>query len=602
MRTWILLGTGLLVLGLAGCSSTGSTATDLGDPGPDGTSDLDVLLDVADAAPDADDLPDVPEVPGDVLDASDTPWDFLEPWTPPVEAWSTCTEKDYVGGVTLHDKAAYYDWIVPRLHQVPATAPGHETWSGVFAIECDGDVPATVVPDADLPACRHPLSENTGLWTSLYVASQAFRYATTRDAESLNQLRRTLNGTYQMLQITGKAGLYTRDLRDPKLAPQQYCIEAEEPYASAATDNEKYARYIPPGEGMVGNQFVRVDTDGCFLTWDVTLNGGNGGWLKDTAHCTDTRFAGYCWQRNASKDEYAGHMFAAGIAAKLVDDPEVRALAVGILGAVGRHLVDNAFWINDYDGRKTRYGSAHAMSLDEMPGSNALMALAWIKEAAVATGDAGLTATYNDCLLQLSGELACIDQPMESPLDYREYLDSMGLAQGCDSNYDTISIAMLNYFNLIWYEADPALRAFYRDKFRANTKGPDSAGRDLWGESDPFKNLILVSTMEPGAYDAAEVKPMIAGAVCSLKRFPTDNILRAKDATGYAEWCQSARHGSLAAEPVPVDERCASVFVWWGDPNARVACGQNLKAAEPPASYLLPYWMGRYFGYIGADL
>jgi hypothetical protein len=155
---------------------------------------------------------------------------------------------------------------------------------------------------------------------------------------------------------------------------------------------------------------------------------------------------------------------------------------------------------------------------------------------------------------------------------------------------------------LIWFENDSVLRTFYRDKFRKNTKGPDGDGRDLWAEANPFMNMSLVSRMEPGQYDATEVKKMIEDSVCTMKRFPTDNIRRAKDATGYAEWCSSARHGSLAEAPVPVEERCSSIFEWWGDPNEREVCGADLRSAEPPAGYLLPYWMGRYFGFITADM
>lgn len=528
-------------------------------------------------------------------------WDYRETWTGPQEEWSACSGEDYLNGMFLKDKAAYYDWIVPKLHQVPANTPGHEEYSRVFNIECNADIPAQIVADDQLPACNFTLSENNGLWTSLYVASQAFRYAATGDAEALSQLRRTLNGTYQMLLITGKDGLYTRDFRDPNV-PGQYCIEDEAEYAGAPDDNGKYARYVPPDENMVGNQFVRIDEDGCFMDWDTSLNGGAGGWVKHTDNCTDPRFAGFCWQRNVSKDEYAGHMFAAGIVARLVDDAEVRQIALDILNKVGHFLVDSNFWINDFDGRDTRYGSAYAMSLDEIPGSNAIMALAWIKEAAVATQDEELLAVYNDCLLQLSGELECIDRPAERPKDYSEYLSDMGLALGCYSNYDTISIAELNYFNLIWFEQDPQLRAIYRDYFRSNTKGPDRDGRDLWAESNPFRNMILVSRMEPDDYDPVEVRGLIDDAVCSLKRFPTDNIRRAKDASGYEHWCDSDRHGSLAENPIPVNERCSSVFEWWGDPNEREVCSENLKSARSPAGFLLPYWMGRYFGYIAPEL
>ncbi len=575
------------------CGCGGSDSDPLNDPDGDSDSSGD-----ADApTPDGDD-----DVDGDSENAGENEsWDYREAWSGPQEAWSACPESELLGGMSLKDKAAYYDWIVPKLHQVPADAPGHEAYSRVFGLRCDAPVPTSIVADDQLPTCEHRLSENNGLWTSLYVASQAFRYAATGEAEALTQLRRTLNGTYQMLLITGKPGLYTRDFRDPGL-PQQYCIEDEEPYLSAATDNERYARYVPPGSDMKGNQFVKIDTDGCFKTWDPSLNDGAGDWLKDTAHCTDTRFAGFCWQMNVSKDELAGHMFAAGIVAKIVDDAESRQIALDILGQVGHHLVDHNFWLNDYDGRNTRYGSAHALSMDEVPGSNALMALAWIKEAAVVTGDAELADAYYDCLLQMSGENACIDQLFETPKDYREYLHSMGLALGCSSNYDTISIAVLNYFNLIWFEEDAELRATYRDYFHANTHGPDSAGRDLWNEGDPFKNFILVSRMEADDYDSEDARKLVGDAICSLKRFHTDQMRRAQDNSDTAEWCQSQRHGSLAEQPIPVEKRCSSVFEWWGDPNEREVCAENLTDVSPPAGYLLPYWMGRYFGYIDAEL
>ncbi len=204
----------------------------------------------------------------------------------------------------------------------------------------------------------------------------------------------------------------------------------------------------------------------------------------------------------------------------------------------------------------------------------------------------------------MSGPLQCIDQPgeWETPADYRTWLDQMDLAKGAKSNYDTINIALLNFFNLIWFEPEEDLRDFYWQKFRDNTKGPDRDGRDLWAEANPFMNFSLVSRMESGKYDAVEVGQLVKDAVCTLKRFPTDNIRRAKDATGYPEWKVSPRHGSLAEDQIPVEERCSSVFEWWGDPNQREVCSENLMSADQPAGFLLPYWMGRYFGFIDQNL
>jgi len=295
-------------------------------------------------------------------------------------------------------------------------------------------------------------------------------------------------------------------------------------------------------------------------------------------------------------------MFAAGIVAKIVDDPEVQAIAEDILVKVGHHLVDHGYWINDFDGRYTRYGSANAMSLDSIPGANALLALTWTKMGAVVKNDPKLIESYDDCLLQKSGEWACIDQPFEPAADYRSYLDNMGYMLGCVSNYDTISIGEVAYFNLIWYEEDPELRKLYVEKYRASTLGPDNQGRNLWAEANPFRNMNLASRMDKDDYDAQEVKTLVEEAVCTLKAYHTDNIRRAKDNSHHEEWCVSERHGSLAEVQIPIHDRCPSIFEWWGDPNQREVCGENLTSVIPPAGYLLPYWMGRYFGYIGEDL
>ncbi|HNU69413.1 MAG TPA: hypothetical protein PKH54_01300 [Myxococcota bacterium] len=604
----------ILALAAAGCGA-GETGSDvLNDVARDAVSDVaadtagDVAADTAgDVAGDV--AADISaEVADDVASdtADDAGPDTGSGWKVPAEEWSSCPQVEYIGSKTLAQKAAYYDWAGMKLHQKPWDAPGHEDYSTVYEINCDADVPTEIVPDGQIPNCVNPLSENTGLWTSLYVASQAFRYATTHEAEALATLKRTLNGTYHQLLITGTPGLYTRDMRDPTL-PSQFCVEDEEPYKSAATDNGKYARYVPrPDDTMVGNQFVRVDTDGCFLTWDPALNEGAGGWLRHENYCTDPKFAGFCWQDNASKDEYAGHMFAAGIVAMIVDDADVRAMAVDILRSVAMHMVEHDFMITDYDGRRTRFGSAFALAFDEAPGGNAVMALSWIRMAATVTGDQVLIDTYYDCLLQMSGKLQCIEQPFEwdSPADYTTYFADQGmdLAKGSKSNYDTINIALLNWFNLVWFEPGRDLRDIYRQAFRDNTYGPDREERDLWDQANPFFNFSVVSRMESDDYDQTEVKKLVEDSVCTLKQFPTDNIRRAKDSTVYPEWKVSPRHGSLAESAIPISERCSSVFEWWGDPNSRETCAENLRNAEPPAGYLLPYWMGRYFGFISQDL
>jgi hypothetical protein len=45
-------------------------------------------------------------------------------------------------------------------------------------------------------------------------------------------------------------------------------------------------------------------------------------------------------------------------------------------------------------------------------------------------------------------------------------------------------------------------------------------------------------------------------------------------------------------------ERCMGTFVWWGSPYDIDDCTEDKRNIQPPADYLLPYWMGRYYGFI----
>ncbi len=64
------------------------------------------------------------------------------------------------------------------------------------------------------------------------------------------------------------------------------------------------------------------------------------------------------------------------------------------------------------------------------------------------------------------------------------------------------------------------------------------------------------------------------------------------------EYCVSKRHGSITATPNPIEDRCVRQFVWWSSPYERYDCGSDATYIAPGQDYLLPYWMGRYFGFI----
>jgi hypothetical protein len=58
--------------------------------------------------------------------------------------------------------------------------------------------------------------------------------------------------------------------------------------------------------------------------------------------------------------------------------------------------------------------------------------------------------------------------------------------------------------------------------------------------------------------------------------------------------------GSEACQPVPVSLRPPTDYLWQRDPF-QVAGGSGGTVESAGIDYILPYWMGRYFGVISAD-
>lgn len=490
-------------------------------------------------------------------DASPIPW-WQQEWRMPDRKWPDCTPQ-HGTQQSLSEKAAYYQWLVPRLHRLEGqAADGRPIVHALFHHTClDGPVPTAEVPDSDLPAViRFGSYGNTGLWTALYVASQAFRYAVAKQVgddpvrdDALNEVKITLEAIYRLLRITGKEGLFARGYWSP--LPQ----------------------FSPPEPG------------------------------GDTHFVDDGEFAGYTWIGDVSQDEYSGHMYALGVVARLVDDPWVQETCRDIAQQVGNHLMDHHLWITDVDGEPTKYGKMSAWSFMHFPGYNAWQVLTWIKMAAVISGDPVLDDYFHDCLLQEQGEQSCIDQEFEVPTPYTEHLDTLDVMQGCATNHDSVSMAFLAADNLIGYEDDADRRKSYQRTLHDKLVVGDVQGRNITEHGNAFLNMIYASRMDYDDPTATQPEPLIRDALCTLKEFPEDKRYSLKDTMHYPHFCDSERHGSLAESPIPWREHPVYIFLFWRSPYERqhedetIRCGDD-PGMEPPADYLLPYWMGRYYGWI----
>jgi hypothetical protein len=148
----------------------------------------------------------------------------------------------------------------------------------------------------DTSSFRMAPSDNDGLWTAIYVASELFRFAVTPSPEALHNARSSLEALLRLESITGIPGFPARAL----IARGDY--------------------RAPDGE------------------WH---------WTADSQ---------WEWKGDTSSDELVGHFFAYAVAYDLLPDDPQRAAIRAATGRIAAHLLDHGLQLAGPGGRVTTWG------------------------------------------------------------------------------------------------------------------------------------------------------------------------------------------------------------------------------------------------------
>jgi hypothetical protein len=181
--------------------------------------------------------------------------------------------------LTLADKAAQFERRIAERHKrhfLVADSEFHEP--GNFAT-----------------SHQYP-NDNDGLWTAIYVAAQAFRYAVTKDPEALASARKSVEAMLRLEAITGRSGFPARSFRH-KSEPRHQ--------------------------------------DGI---WHFTADGE------------------WEWKADTSSDEIVGHFFAYSVVYDLASDEDLKKRLRAAVSRIADHLIDNHYNLTDLHGRPTRWG------------------------------------------------------------------------------------------------------------------------------------------------------------------------------------------------------------------------------------------------------
>jgi len=516
----------------------------------------------------------------------------VDPWRYGSPTWDRCEDDPLAVPASLHAKMTYYEDIARRVHVHPPLKWMLGVSLACRSRACDpGETPPCedcsepAVPEeqatADDVVTWHT-GENDGLWSSLYLTSQAYRYAVTRDATSLDMINLLLEGELDRMAITGVEGLFTRQLIPPGV-----------PGIACPTDP---ARYVPDRE-KDDNQWVRVGPDGCIQTADPdTLE------FVSSDVCGLDAYAGWCWLDNVSQDEYSGHMLALAAVAALVDDPTAQAMAADLLGQVAHHLMDNDLEIYDWDGRRTEHGMLWPPFI--MGGYGAAQILGYFAAAVLATDDPEIQTYYDECLLQRSGQGSCWagdDARAQDPFPdlLGDIILYFGL-QGCQSNWNNFAMYMLYLHTLLLTEHDPWIVRKAQDALDAIFR-PEDEERPLSEQHNALYDFQFAALKWLGPGSDGPGYEYVRDGICQLRQFPerlSQPDLECPATTCVADDCQDRFGEPLSVNPRQTAERCPHTFLWWGNPYRMEGCTADPRRIYPPASYLLPYWMGRYYGFI----
>jgi len=345
-------------------------------------------------------------------------------------------------------------------------------------------------------------------------------------------------------------------------------------------------RYAVTKDPIVKEQ-IRKLVEGLHLLQDVTgqrglLARGVKQWNDQSPemgrewHRGTGSLSRFQWLGDVSVDQVDGVIFGYAVAYDLVDDESLRQSIMAHVAAIADHIMDHGMTIQDVDGERTKHGDLTAGLFSEP--LNALIALAVVKAAYHMTKDEKYQQQYLD-LVHRQGYHKRVVRARDP---WWEVFTGV--------NHSDNNLAFLAYYTLLQYENDPVLLSYY-------LKSLNRAWGVVRNEGNPLFTFVY-HALSPAQNRHEQA---LAQAVETLRLFPVDRRNRKVVNSIEPDVCLSLRRDRFgrkqACQPVPMNRRPADVFEWKENPYRLDGGGEgNLEFSG--VDYLLPYWMGRYHGYI----
>ncbi|MBQ5973351.1 MAG: hypothetical protein IJL69_04055 [Oscillospiraceae bacterium] len=405
-----------------------------------------------------------------------------------------------------------------------------------FCLERHLDRAGVLSPDEGFVA----VTDNDGSWTGVYLAGLCYEYAVTGDPKALERARRSLNAMLRLTTITGIEGFTARAIR---------------------YRDERHFQEEENGE------------------WHLAENGAVE------------------WRGETSSDEMTGHFFAYSIYYQLCADDAEKAAIRETVRKIMDHILDNDFHLIDTDGRPTTWANWNPDDLNGNDqwiyekGTNTLELLGFLKVTENMTGDARYGEVFRRLLSEHhygmnlmqyripDGHLLHID-------DHLDFLSILTLLTNCD-DAAVRSLAMMGLTHH-WNDERVERNAMFNVIYGAMTGAPcdvDVIADELVDHPmDLFSWEVYNSHRTDLVWDR---RPEELGMPPQLVSPLAPHERRICNEDGNRFICDCGCEELLRQQR---GERPAAMLMFPG-----LGCSRGF-TREVGNTFLLPYWMGRYYG------
>lgn len=419
--------------------------------------------------------------------------------------------------MTLHDKAMYYEKQVRDRHI-------RNGFNASLVGLRHGDLSTGFLGDSD----------NDGLWTSLYLAAQAFRYATTGEQQALDHTIESLDAMARLFDVNPVPGFPARS-------------------------------YERRGEGDTRNI------------------------LSDPERWQLADHPDWYWKATTSSDEAIGHIFAFGVVAELVDHEPTKQKAIELIDTLMWHIVENDWYLVDYDGEPTMWGKWNPEYVNSFPTAvgdrklNSSNIIGMLQTAYHFTGKEVYKEKAFD-LMDNHGYLENLMRPMkeigvapDNADDHSHWLSSAW-------NHSDDEMYFAGYWGLYRYAFNDTLKAQFKESIIDHWEAERPEKEGAWN--------IFTAITGVADFDLDE-------AAWYLREYPLDMIqwkIENSHRKDIVHLPPNFRNQTIE-EVLPPDE----LRITRHNANRFSLDGGNNSAENSAGDiWLFPYWMGRYLGVIEA--